>query len=334
MNYDFRAITKDDIPLMTDLLVARQLLESETYPFLNNRCLNKKYITGKFQELFEDSKIIGFAAYNQNEFVGYLVGEIKGNNGASRYASVPYEGLAIREDQPLNLIKHLYAKVSLLWTQYGCFEHSVFVPLGSSVYYEAFIQLSFSIEQVHAVMSLARYTPFANVGNVAVRIANRDDREALGRMSGIIAEFHNDAPVFIPILPEELEKRNEGFKSLVDEEDIVLIAEKDNKEVGFHDYEAVSPDLMKPDEAAELCVAGTYASEMGKGIGKKLMNEGCKVLKEKRYEYIITDWRITNIASSSFWPKCGFNTVTYRMARTIDRDYAWANFSNPRIKGS
>jgi ribosomal protein S18 acetylase RimI-like enzyme len=71
---------------------------------------------------------------------------------------------------------------------------------------------------------------------------------------------------------------------------------------------------------------------MGSGVGKKLMNEGCRVIKEKGYGSITTDWRITNLASSTFWPKCGFKPVAYRMIRFIDTNYAWANFNNPSIK--
>lgn len=89
---------------------------------------------------------------------------------------------------------------------------------------------------------------------------------------------------------------------------------------------------MSPDDVIELCVAGTYSFHMGSGIGKKLMNEGYRIFREKGYSYIITDWRMTNLASSTFWPKCGFKPIAYRMVRHIDRNYAWANFNNPSIK--
>lgn len=89
---------------------------------------------------------------------------------------------------------------------------------------------------------------------------------------------------------------------------------------------------MTPDDVIVLDVAGTVYSQMGSGIGKKLMNEGCRIMKERGYGNIKTDWRITNLASSLFWPKCGFKPVAYRMARYIDKDYAWANFDNPSIK--
>lgn len=332
-NYEFRSITSNDIPVMTDLLIGRQNLESKIFPLLENSCLNVKSITNTLEELFANSKVIGIGAFVRDELVGYIMGEIRINNRIGRCAWVPYEGVAIRTDQSSELIRYLYAKVSVLWLEQGCFSHAIFVPIATQVYYEAFLQLSFSIEQVHAVMNIAEYKPFENVADVDIRLANKMDSEVLGKMSSIISAFQNAAPVYIPALPEVLERINEGFKGLVEEEDaIVLIAEKEMKELGFQYYAITTPDLMTPDNGIELSTAGTYYSQMGSGIGKKLMNEGYRMIKEKGYGNITTDWRITNLASSTFWPKCGFKPVAYRMARYIDSNYAWANFNNPSIK--
>lgn len=333
-SFDYRSITVNDIPAMTDLLIGRQNLESRVFPFLKNSCLNEKYIREKLEKMLGNSKVIGIGAFCDDELVGYIIGDIRIDNRNGRCVSVPYEGVAIRADQSSELIRYLYTKASVLWLQQGCFSHSTFVPLGDSIYYEAFLKLSFAIEQVHAVMNIEEYEPFENVADVEVRIANKMDSEALGKMSSIISEFQNSAPVFIPAYPEVVARVKDGFKGLVEGDDIVLIAEKDNKALGFQDYEIISPNLMAPDNAVELCVAGTYHSQMGSGIGKKLMNEGCRIIRENGYGSIITDWRITNLASSTFWPKCGFKPIAYRMARYIDSNYAWANFNNPSIRQS
>jgi hypothetical protein len=332
-NYEFKSITINDIPVMTDLLIGRQNLESKVFPFLKNSCLNVKYITERLEELFNDSKVIGMGAFINDELVGYIMGEIKFNNRIGRAAWVPYDGIAIREDQSSELIRHLYAKASVLWLEQGCFSHYTLVPIANTVYYEAFLKLSFAIEQVHAVMNIEEYKPFENAADVDIRLTNKMDSEVLGKMSSIISTFQNSAPVFIPALPEVLANIKRAFKGLVEEEDvIVLIAEKDKKDLGFQEYEMITPNLMTPDDGIELCTAGTYSSQMGSGVGKKLMNEGCRVIKEKGYGNITIDWRITNLASSTFWPKCGFKPVAYKMIRFIDTNYAWANFSNPSIK--
>lgn len=329
---EYRSVAIDDTPGMAELLMARQNLESQVFPFLRNSCLNVKYITDKLQRSLAGSKVIGVGVFVNGELAGYLMGEI-GISNRGRHASVPYEGIAIRTDQPSQLIGHLYERASVLWLEQGCFDHSILVPIGNQAYYEAVLHLSFAIEQVHAVMSIEDYRHFEHAADVKVRLAETKDREALGRMSSIIARFHNMAPVFVPVLPEVLETRREAFRGLVEEkDDIVLIAEAANQELGFQNYAIATPSLMTPDDAVELVVAGTYSSHMGRGIGKSLMNEGCRIIREKGYSSIIADWRVTNLASSAFWPQCGFKPVAYRMARSIDRNYAWANFNNPSIR--
>jgi hypothetical protein len=43
------------------------------------------------------------------------MGEIKIDNRRGRHVWVPYEGIAIRMDQPSELIRDLYAKVAIIY---------------------------------------------------------------------------------------------------------------------------------------------------------------------------------------------------------------------------
>ncbi|GEM_PF-247435 len=331
--YEFKAISINDIPVMADLLIHRQNVEGEVFPFLKNSCLNVKYIIRILEELFINNKMVGMGAFTNNELVGYIIGEIKIDTLRGRYAWVPYEGVAIRMDQSSELIRNLYARVSEAWLEQGCFMHYTIIPLGNQAYYDAYQRLSFFIQQVHAVMNIKDYKSFENVSDVEIRVANKMDSDMMGKMSSIIQSYHNAAPTFEPALPEVVSNIKAAYKSIVAENDeICLIAKKDTEELGFQYYCPITSDLMTPDNGVELSIAGTYHSQMGRGVGKKLMNEGYRIMKEKGYNSMITDWRMTNLASSTFWPKCGFKPVAYRMVRYIDSNIAWANFNNPSIK--
>lgn len=330
---EFKPISIDDISAMADLLIHRQNFEGEVFPFLKNSCLNVKYATDILGKLFVNNKVIGIGAFTNNELVGYIIGEIKIDTLRGRHVWVPYEGIAIRMDQSSELIRNLYAKVSVAWLEQGCFMHYTIIPLGNQMYYDAYQRLSFFIQQVHGVMNMEDYNPFENVSDAEIRVANKMDSEMMGKMSSIIQSYHNSAPTFEPALPEVVLDMKAAYKSIVEENDeMFLIAIKDMKELGFQEYCPITSDLMTPDNGVELGIAGTYYSQMGRGVGKKLMNEGCRIMKEKGYNSMITDWRITNLASSTFWPKCGFKPVAYRMVRYINSNIAWANFNNPSIK--
>lgn len=329
---EFRAITIADVPAMADLLISRQILESDTFPFLQNCCLNTKYCMDLLEKLFMDGTVIGTGAFVEDELIGYIMGTIKADTMRGRHVWVPYEGIAIKADQSPELLRTLYAKVSTAWLKQGCFMHYVIMPLGNQAYFDAFQRLSFFIQQVHGVMNLDEYRPFVKVSDAEVRIADKSDQEKMGRLSGIIQSYQNSAPTFELALPEIATDIKAGYENILEEDDMtVLLAEKDGKELGFQIYEAVSPCLMSPDGGAELNVAGTYPYGMGTGVGKKLMNEGCSLMRERGVHHIVSDWRITNLASSTFWPKCGFKPIAYRMVRYIDSNWAWASFDHPNI---
>lgn len=323
---EFKAITAAEIPAMAQLLMARQTLESRTFPFLLNCCLNIKYVTELLETLLTSGGAVGTGAFVEDKLVGYLAGKIKADALRGKHAWVPYEAMAVGEGQSPELIRALYARTSSAWLEQGCFTHYAIVPLGSPSCFSAFQRLGFSIQQVHGVMDLEEYRPFAQESDAEVRIADRGDREKLGRLSGIIRSYQNAAPTFEPVLPEVMTDIKAGYESTVEDGEMtILLAEQDGEELGFQIYEAAAPGLMSPDGSAELSVAGTYPCRMGMGIGKRLMNEGCALMRARGARHMIADWRITNLASSAFWPKCGFHPVSYRMVRYIDRNWSRAN---------
>ncbi|MCE5236284.1 MAG: GNAT family N-acetyltransferase [Clostridiaceae bacterium] len=322
MRFEFRAITEADIPAMADLLVARQGLESGIFPFLRSCSLNIKHGMDALGKLIANNIVIGAGAFAEGGLAGYILGMIKADPLRGRHAWVPYEGMAVGAEQSPELIRALYAEVSTAWLKQGCFMHYAVVPLGNQAYFEAFQRLSFFIQQAHGVMDIGEYRPFARVPDVEVRIAGKADREKMGRLSGIIQSYQNSAPTFELALPEIAAEIKAGYENAVEDGGMtVLLAEKDGRELGFQIYEAAAAGPMSPDGGMDLCVAGTYPGGMGAGIGKKLMNEGCALMKERGVRYMITDWRIANLASSTFWPKCGFKAFAYRMVRYIDGNW-------------
>lgn len=331
-DYLFRTITDQDISSMVDLLMRRQEHESQLFPFLKNSFLQMERIGGRLREMLASGSALGVGAIQNGQLVGYLVGMIRIDTRSGRCVAIPYEGAAISAGQPAELIRHLYAEASVLWLERGCFTHSAYVPLADSSYLDAFSRLSFGIEQVYAVLDLEEYRPFRNA-NVEIRLATKEDGDVMARMSSIISKYQNAAPAFMPVFPEVLANIREGFRrSLEDPDTVVLLAEKDGQAVGFHMYDTASPGVMVPDHCVELVVAGTMEGYRRCGVGQGLMNAGCRMMREKGYRYMTTDWRITNLASSTFWPKCGFKPLAYRMARVIDPNYAWANVNNPCIQ--
>ena len=318
----FKQVEAVDIDAMVTLLMARQIKESTTFPQMLNEHLNKAYLENTLHILFKEKEMLGCAAFLDDVMVGYIVAQIVENETKGNLAWVPYEGLAIHMLQSAELIRNMYAFVSSLWLARGCVRHSVFVPLGQTAYFEAFMRLSFAINQVHAVLDLDAYIPFSHNDAIHVRPMQTSDASVLGSMSGIIASYQSKPPTFVPVTPEILETRRKAFENLVHDKDVVVfIAEKDEQVVGFCEYEFMTPSLLTSSKSIELCVAGTIESKRHMGIGKQLMNASVVGLKAMAYTTVFADWKISNLTSSTFWPLCGFKPFSYQMTRSIDSSF-------------
>ena len=55
----------------------------------------------------------------------------------------------------------------------------------------------------------------------------------------------------------------------------------------------------------------------GSGAGLALTQASFAWAYEAGYESMVTDWRVTNLLSSRFWPRRGFRTTFLRLYRSI-----------------
>jgi ribosomal protein S18 acetylase RimI-like enzyme len=75
--------------------------------------------------------------------------------------------------------------------------------------------------------------------------------------------------------------------------------------------------LMRPDRASYLSYAVTLPEARGSGIGVALTDAALQAAAAEGYGTMVTDWRVTNLLASRFWPKRGFRTAFLRLYRSI-----------------
>jgi GNAT superfamily N-acetyltransferase len=55
----------------------------------------------------------------------------------------------------------------------------------------------------------------------------------------------------------------------------------------------------------------------GGGVGLRLTQAAFAWARARGHDVIVTDWRVTNLLSSRFWPARGFRTTFLRLYRSI-----------------
>ena len=77
------------------------------------------------------------------------------------------------------------------------------------------------------------------------------------------------------------------------------------------------PDLRVPVDSIDLAQASTDPAERGTGVGVALTRHAIAWAQEQGYPTMTTDWRMTNLLASRFWPRRGFRPTFIRVQRSI-----------------
>jgi ribosomal protein S18 acetylase RimI-like enzyme len=192
------------------------------------------------------------------------------------------------------------------------------VPATDRELVDAWFRLGFGAQQAHGIIEIPDATR-----PVSVREAREDDVDALVELAPLLQQHQWLSPVFSGApLPSEEQYRADIVEDLAREDICNLVLEADRRIVANF---VVCPvelsnghaGLMRPPGAAYLAYAITHPDARGSGAGVALTNACFAWARGRGHRTMVTDWRVTNLLASRFWPKRGFRTSFLRLHRLI-----------------
>ena len=319
------------LPDAARLLAERHARDRVMLPELPARFEAPVFARTAIESLLQRPHPSGVAVLEQGRLVGYLIGAMVIEGVWGRSTWIRPAGLALASGQSVERVQDMYAVLGARWVKYGCFAHFAIVPTADLALLQAWYALSFGIEQVHALMSLADYQPGnpALPPDVEIRRAGPADRAILADFSDVIWKHQVQAPVWGIHLPENADEQRRDWSDLaVDEKATIWLAFYRGEPVGMQGYFAAetSPDnLLIPESCVHLSVAGTREIARGKGIGQALTQHGLAHARAGGSAYCEADWRSTNLLAARFWPRQGLRPMAYRLVRRVDPRIAWGH---------
>jgi GNAT superfamily N-acetyltransferase len=274
----------------------------------------------------------GVAAINGGRLLGYLIGDMVISEIWGRSGWVRFAGCALAPDADTEIVRDLYASLGERWVEtFACFNHFAVIPSSEESLLSKWFALAFGIEQVHGVVALDEVdlSPRPDPDGVEIRRVTPQDKEILEELSDVIWRHQVQAPTWGIHLPEtqESERREWGNLCLEPEGERLYLAFCDGKPVGLQGYSPVTSEASAPfvpESCTELGPAGTREGLRGRGIGQALCRRVFMESRAEGFRHCLTDWRSTNLLSSRFWSRQGFQPVAYRLARRVDFRIAWA----------
>ncbi len=180
---------------------------------------------------------------------------------------------------------------------------------------DPWFRLSFGQQHAYGV----RETGAASAPADAVDIRNGDDRDVdfLSSLDLMLYEHQRGPPTFSGRARREIEEsRAEIGDELSWPEAAHFIAERRRTPLAGMILTRTRRDFVR-EGCIDLSFAATVPDARGTGVMTALTNHALRWAAAAGYSAISTDWRVTNLLSSRFWPSRGFRPVFLRLARSI-----------------
>ena len=263
----------------------------------------------------------GAVGVRGGELVGFLLGAPKDDATWGPNIWVEGAGHAATEAED---IRDLYAFAAARWVETGRTNHHVIVPATDLALVDAWFSLDFGQQHVHGIREApaADFSPTLRDG-VSVRRATRDDIPLLARLELVLPTHQAASPVFSPLAVPTVEQTIEELEADFDDPRYaLLVAELDGRILGSAvgcslELSSLHAGITRPASAGFLGFAAAFPDARGLGAGRALGKSVMAWSRDAGFDWVVTDWRSTNLLASRAWPALGFRPTFRRLHRTI-----------------
>jgi GNAT superfamily N-acetyltransferase len=318
-----RAFEPGDLDAAAVLLADRHRRHRLAEPLLDPAYEDAARARAEIEHLLADATATGWAAIRGDALAGYIVGIGKNAEtwGPNVWVEPPghagIDGAVVRD---------LYAVASAAWLAEGRPNHHVLVPASDHDLIDAWFDLDFGTQHIHAV----REVPGATFGVVprsemVIRRPSRDDLHALAELELVLPTHLAAAPVFSTLAIQPIDEVEAELAADWDDPKYTwFVAEKDGNVVGSAigcdlSISGGNSSLIRPAKAGFLGYAAVLPTARGSGAGKALGESVLAWARDAGYPVIATDWRSTNIEADRAWRGLGFRPTFRRLHRFVAR---------------
>ena len=247
---------------------------------------------------------------------GYLIAAPMVIHTGPTWMRVGIGGHAVEGDG--ETIRDLYAAAAARWVDDGHTKHAVFVPSHDEELVDAWFRLGFGASAALAIRETGPEAEERFDADVTIRDGTPDDYPEAARLELEMSKSMLPSPSFSDVPLQTHEEVLAEWQEDGDSDTYRLfVAERDGQIVGQFLLYHRSPDLRVPENSIDLAQASTDPGERGRGVGRALTAYVLRWAHENGFPVMTTDWRMTNLLASRFWPKRGFRPVFLRLYRSI-----------------
>ena len=302
------------------LLAARHARDRRAEPLLAKRFEDPASAREELEREWRSEGASGAAALRDGRLAGYLIGASRESEIWGKNVWVELAGHAVEEPED---VRDLYALAAAGWVEQGRTRHYMLVPMTDPALIDAWFRLGFGQQQAHGIQEVPARARHSPPNGLEIRRPSVDEIGSFFELDLALPRHQRSSPVFSNRpLPTKEEIREEWLDTLSKDEEDVLVAFRDGKPLAVWSVYVGGPTshfrgVAWPDRASYLAYASTLPEARGSGIGVALTEASLARAAERGESAMVTDWRVTNLLASRFWPKRGFRSFFLRLYRSI-----------------
>lgn len=307
---EIHAFSEEDLDTAVGVLAARHNRHREAEPLLPADVDFRAQLESEWRS----DGASGTAATRGRVLVGYLVARPLTVVGNASWMVAGIGGHAV--DGDTELARDLYAAAAARWVEEGHTRHAVFVPSFDRDLVDAWFRLSFGGSAVLAMRETEAVRPVD--AGVVIRRSTPDDLVASARLDRAMRDSMRPSPSF----SESDDWTDDDYvddwrDTWTDDRFVHFVAERDGRVVGHSLLYHRPHDLRVPKDSIDLAGASTFDELRGSGIGRALTEYVIGWAYANGHPTMTTDWRMTNLLASRFWPRRGFRATFLRLYRAL-----------------
>jgi ribosomal protein S18 acetylase RimI-like enzyme len=317
---EIRPFSDEHLDAGGQLLAQRHKRHRATEPLLPERFEDPSTAFDELKAAWRATNASGSAGFRSGRLVGYIVGAPREPSVFGENVWVDYAGHAVDQAED---VRDLYARAAARWVDEGAMRHYVLVPGFDNALVDAWFRLSFGQQQALALRELPVDADSRLPEGLLIRRPTLDDVDSLIDVDLALPRHQLSSPVFgMRPMPTAEESREEWARTLAGDDEEVLIGCLDGKPVACWSLyvgknSSYFTGLARPERACYLGFAATLPETRGSGVGVALTEASFAWAAGAGYTSMGTDWRVTNLLASRFWPRRGFRVSFLRLYRHI-----------------
>jgi len=152
-----------------------------------------------------------------------------------------------------------------------------------------------------------------SVPGIEIRRGGGDDLETALAIDRLIHDSQAASPSFSAEPLDEEQRRTDWIETLAGDDVRYFVAQRDGEPVGH----LTLYDDPHDEEAMHIASTAVLPASRGRGVGVALTTHALALAAEEDRPRVWTNWRVTNLVASRYWPARGFRLARLRLVRRL-----------------